>query len=256
MARIGRLLGFVLVLALAAAAGYRHWRSKNISSVQRGFTVAHERGCFTCHGPGGLRGMANPGYGLDEIPPFAGGLITMYAQSEAEIREWILDGMPQRIRSDAQQMKLREKSAIRMPAWRGLMDERELHDLVNFVKAVSDFEKPKDEKADEGRKVAERYGCFNCHGPQGRGTMPNVRAFKGYIPAWDGDDFPELAANDAEIREWIQDGVSKRFAGNALAQFFLKRQPIHMPAYRAHLKPEEIDQLIDYIRWVRANRYR
>jgi hypothetical protein len=29
-----------------------------------------------------------------------------------------------------------------------------------------------------------------------------------------------------------------------------------MPAYRAHLKPEEIDQLIDYIRWVRANRYR
>ena len=114
----------------------------------------------------------------------------------------------------------------------------------------------KDDKADEGRKVAERFGCFNCHGPQGRGTMPNVRAFKGYIPSWDGDDFPELAANEAEIREWIQDGVSKRFSENALARFFLERQPIHMPSYRAHLKPEEIDQLIDYIRWVRANPYR
>lgn len=255
MGKIGRPLVVVVTLVLLAVEGYRYWRTKNISSVQRGFSVAHQHGCFTCHGPGGLRGMANPGYGLDEIPPFAGGLITMYAQSEAEIREWILDGMPQRIRRDSQQMKLRENSAIAMPAWRGLMNERELHDLVNFVKAVSDFEKPKDEKASEGLKVAERFGCFNCHGPQGRGTMPNLRAFKGYIPAWDGDDFPELAANDAEIREWILDGVSKRFSESPLARFFLERQPIQMPAYRSHLKPEEVDQLIDYIRWVRANRY-
>ena len=42
--------------------------------------------------------MADPGYGLDEVPPLAGGLVTMYAQNEAELREWILTARPRRIR--------------------------------------------------------------------------------------------------------------------------------------------------------------
>ena len=172
--------------------------------------MADRKGCFTCHGPGGIRGMANPGHGLDEVPPFSGGLITMYAQSEGEIREWILDGLPRRIRDDPEQMTLRANAVIHMPAWRGLLSARETDDLVAFVKAMSDFEVPQDAKASEGREVAKRLGCFNCHGPQGRGSMPNVRSFKGYIPSWDGADFPELARSDAEVREWILDGRPRR----------------------------------------------
>jgi mono/diheme cytochrome c family protein len=255
MARLKRALVVLLVLGVAAYAAFHHWRTKNISSVQRGWLVAHERGCFSCHGPGGIRGMANPGHGYEEVPTLSGGLITMYAESEAEIREWILDGMPQRLRRDPEQMKLREKAIIEMPAWRGMIGGRDLEDLVAFVKAASDFEKPQDEGAREGMKVAESYGCFNCHGPQGRGTMPNARAFKGYIPSWDGADFPELAANEQEIREWILDGATKRFLANPLARFFLERQPIKMPAYRGHIGDAEVDRLVDYIRWVRANPY-
>src|SRR5262249_36864730 len=228
-----------------------YWRRKNVSRVQRGWSVAYEKGCFTCHGPGGIRGMADPGYGLDEIPPFSGGLITMYAQSEGEIREGILDGLPKRVRDDPEQMKLRANAVIRMPAWRSHLSAREVDDLVAFVKAVSDFETPKEDAPSQGRDVANRLGCFNCHGPQGRGSMPNVRAFKGYIPSWDGDDFPDLAHDDGEVREWILDGRPRRLAANPIARFYLGRQPIQMPAYRGHVTPPEVDRLLGVLHLVR-----
>jgi mono/diheme cytochrome c family protein len=252
------IVRLLVVLAVAAVAGYwayGFWRTRNLGAVQRGWRVADEKGCFTCHGPGGLRGMANPGYGLGEVPAWAGGLITMYAENEQEIREWILDGIPQRIKKDPEQMKLREGMVVEMPAWRGLVSERELADLVAYVKAVSDLEKPEDEAAEAGRQVALAYGCFACHGPQGRGSMPNVKAFKGYIPAWDGADFPELARDDAEVREWILDGSTRRLMDNPAARFFLERQPIKMPAYRGHIKDEEVERLVAYIRWVRQHPY-
>ena len=247
-------------LLLAAATGlayasFVHWRTANVSTVQRGWTVAHEKGCFTCHGPGGIRGMANPGHGLGDVPTFSGGLITMYARDDEEIREWILDGMPRSLREDPPQLKLRADATIRMPRWRGLISQEELRCLVAFVKASSDFEKPEEEAPAEGRRIAERTGCFNCHGPQGRGSMPNVRAFKGYIPSWDGKDFPDLAANDSEIRLWILDGGTKRNYANPLVRWFLERQPIKMPAYRGHLTEAEVEQITAYIHWLRTHPY-
>lgn len=249
------VLGIAATLVLVALAAFRHWRTRNVSRVQRGYVVAEAKGCFTCHGPGGIRGMADPGHGLDEVPPFTGGLITMYAQNEGEIREWILDGLPARVRADPEQMKLRENAVVRMPAWRGIVSDGELEDLVAYVKAASDFERPEDEKANEGREIAARFGCFNCHGPQGRGSPPNVRAFKGYIPSWDGADFRELAVSEQEVREWILDGRPRRLRDSRLARYFMDRQPIQMPAYRGHLKPEEVDRIVDYIRWVQAHPY-
>ena len=251
----GLVLGLAAALGLAAFFGVRHWRTRNLSRVQRGYRVAEAKGCFNCHGPGGLRGMANPGHEEGEVPPFTGGLITMYAESEAEIREWILDGLPARIRDDPAQMALRQRALIAMPPWRSLLSEREVDDLVAYVKAASDFEAPDDPAAAEGKAVAERFGCFNCHGPQGRGSPPNVRSLKGYIPSWDGPDFRELATSEAEVREWILDGRPGRLMESRVARYFLQRQPIQMPAYRGYLEPREVDQLVAYIRWVQAHPY-
>jgi mono/diheme cytochrome c family protein len=253
--RTERALAAVAVLLALSTVAIGLWRRPAPSRVQRGWTVAYQKGCFTCHGPGGIRGMADPGHGLDEIPPFSGGLITMYAQNEGEIREWILDGMPRRIRDDPEQMKLRANAIIAMPAWRGRLSRRETDDLVAFVKAVADFETPREVPASEGREVAVRLGCFNCHGPQGRGSMPNVRSFKGYIPSWDGSDFADLARDDGEIREWVLDGRPQRLHHNPLARFYLDRQPIQMPAYRGHVAPTEVDRLVDFIHWVRQHPY-
>lgn len=255
LTRLLAVLGALAVVGLLAFGGLRWWRRGNLGRVQRGWEVASTKGCFSCHGPGGMKGMANPGHAEEEVPPWTGGLITMYAQNEQELREWILDGMPRRIRQDPEQMKQRANAVVEMPPWRGLLSQRELDDLVAYVKAVSDFETPQDDKADEGRRIAERMGCFSCHGPQGRGATPNARAFKGYIPSWDGPDFPELARDDAEIREWILDGVTRRFQQSRLARFFLERQPIKMPAYRGHLTDAEVDRIVDYIHWLREHPY-
>jgi mono/diheme cytochrome c family protein len=255
VARLARVATLLLIVGAAGYGAFVHWRTKNVSTVQRGWTVAYDKGCFTCHGPGGIRGMPDPGHGLGDVPAFDAGLITMYAKNDEEIREWILDGMPKRVRGDPEQMKLRADATIRMPAWRGAITSRELDDLVAFVKAASDFEKPDDPKAAEGHSIASRIGCFNCHGPQGRGSMPNVRAFKGYIPSWDGADFPELAQSDAEIRLWILDGGAKRLYANPFARWFFERQPIKMPAYRGQLTEAEVDRIVDYIHWLRRHPY-
>ncbi len=250
-----RILAALLISAAAALFAFHRWRTGNIGAVQRGFDVASRRGCFTCHGPGGNHGAPNPGHGLGDVPSFTGGLVRMYARDEAEIREWILDGLTRRVRDDPEQMALRRDATIRMPAWRGLISDRELDDLVAFVKAVSDFESPDDPKAEEGRKIAQRIGCFNCHGPQGRGSALNVRAFKGYIPSWDGADFAELVRDDREIRAWILDGGTRRAYANPAARWFLERQPIKMPAYRGRLTEDEVARIIDYMHWLRAHPY-
>ncbi len=245
----------VLVLAGVAYLAVGRFRTKNLGAVQRGYRIADETGCFTCHGPGGHRGMPDPGHGLEDVPPWSGGILATYVENEGEIREWIVDGLPASVRKDPEQMKLRHKAVVRMPAFGGILSDAQVADLVAYVKAVGDFQKPKDEKAEAGRQVALKFGCFNCHGPQGRGAMPNARAFKGYIPSWDGDDFADLARDDQETRDWILDGGTKRLAANRSAQFFLERQPIKMPAYRGYVSDDEAARLVDYIHWVRQHPY-
>src|SRR5687768_7891588 len=116
---------FAVVVAAGAAAAVVRWRDAKVGAVQRGARIAQAQGCFTCHGPGGMRGAPDPGYETDEVPAWTGGLVTMYANDEAELREWILDGLPQRIRADPEQMKQRENAVLRMPAWRGRLSERQ-----------------------------------------------------------------------------------------------------------------------------------
>jgi mono/diheme cytochrome c family protein len=253
-----RLLPVVGALAALSIAGYfaaQRWRHKNVGRVQRGYEVAYRNGCFSCHGPGGIKGMANPGHAEEEVPPWSGGLMTMYADNETEIREWIQDGATKRVRADPEQMKLREGAAIKMPSFRQVLSDADLAAVVAYVKAVSDFEKPEDAKAEAGRQVAIKYGCFNCHGPEGRGALDNPGSFKGYVPAWDGPDYAELVRSDDEARQWIQDGRARRLQENPLARFFLDRQKVPMPAYRKHLAAADIDALLAYIRWLRQHPY-
>ena len=63
------------------------------SSAERGRRVAERWGCFTCHGPGGIRGAANHGRADRTVPGFEGDVM-MYAKSDDDLREWIRDGVP------------------------------------------------------------------------------------------------------------------------------------------------------------------
>jgi hypothetical protein len=170
----------------------------------------------------------------------------MYVKSRGEVREWILYGAPR-----ARDPHLDPQRLISMPAYEKLLSSREVDDLVAYFLAVSGWDPEIPDAAFEGRKVAERAGCFGCHGPSGMGGIPNPGSFKGEIPPWDGEDFTELVRDDDELREWILDGRIRRLEQNPLARYFLEGQIVQMPAYRDSLSQEELARLVAYIRWLR-----
>jgi mono/diheme cytochrome c family protein len=169
----------------------------------------------------------------------------------ASLQEWILDGMPQRVGQDAERREALEAAPIRMPAWRGRLSHAQVDDLVAYLRALAVADVPEDPAARKGHAVAERLGCFRCHGPGGRGAGSNPGSLKGYIPPWDGRDFAELVVDERELREWILVGRPQRLQANPLARFFLDRQVIRMPAFRGQVTEEELRALEAYIGWLR-----
>jgi mono/diheme cytochrome c family protein len=140
-----------------------------------------------------------------------------------------------------------------MPAYRSRLSERDTADLVAYVLAASHFGPIEDPRAAAGHEVAYRLGCFGCHGPEGRGLISNPGSFKGYIPAWDGEDYVELVRDDAEFAQWVRQGVSDRFRANPAARIFLETQAIRMPAFGERVSDGDIRNLAAYVAWVRAH---
>lgn len=214
--------------------------------------MARELGCFGCHGPGGASGFEDVDGNVGSVPPFTPDAVRGHAKNEAELREWILDGLPRRLR-EAEGPSAEPAPLLRMPAFRGRLGDGELDDLVAYLKALSDFEMPPEgSPAANGHAAALRLGCFQCHGPQGRGDTPNPGSLKGYIPSWSGSDFGELVRDDAELREWVLAGAPRWLREHPVASFFLERQLLRMPAYEGRLAASEIEALVAYIAWLRA----
>ena len=228
----------------------RTFLSQKTTPVERGYKVAEQMGCFTCHGPLGKSGIKNPGAPEGEVPAWDGGNYMMYVASPEEIREWILYGAPKRKLEDPFYREQMSQATIRMPAYEGFLSEQDLKDLVSFYKAVAWAEKPPSEAA-LGRSVARANGCFSCHGEEGRARQPNPGSFKGYIPSWQGDDFAELVLDENELRSWITDGGIPRLINNPAARLFIERQRIQMPAYKDVLSKQDTDRLVAYIMWLR-----
>ncbi len=229
------------VAALAAVPTVFWWRSANVGPVQRGADLALAQGCVDCHGGPGVSPLLPRSFAdLDDLDPVT-------------LREWILDGMPLGVRQDPEGRAALEAAAIQMPAWRERLSEAQVDDLVAYLRALAGAEVPEDPVALSGHAVAERLGCFRCHGPGGRGAVSNPGSLKGYIPAWDGRDFTELVADEGELREWILGGRPQRLQANPLARFFLDRQAIRMPAFRGHITEEELRAIETYIGWLRAS---
>lgn len=287
----GRVQLSAITLAALVLGGFAAWgllhhlRTPELTPELRGYALAEELGCHGCHGPRGTGGVKNPRAGVrqtpGEIPAWDGGNAMMYVKSENEIREWILDGRPWRLvlrdslaarasRTDADsaspfpepgRVDLRPSPLatvtppVRMPAYRGIVDEKQLADLVAYYKAVAVFGNEVDAmpaEARDGYAIARDTGCFGCHGPGGFIGVKNPRSFKGYIPPWHGPDFHELVRNDDELRAWILDGGIARIAENRVGRWFTTRQVVKMPAYRGVLADSSVADLMSYIRWAAA----
>ena len=240
------VVGLVVIAALAAAAALR----PNLPAAERGRRLAERTGCFGCHGPGGIRGAGNPGRVDKTVPTFDDDMM-MYAKTPREIREWIHDGVSAKKASSQTWRGERERGALRMPAFKHRLSERDIDELTAFVAAVSGMPEPDDSLAARGLERAETLGCTGCHGPGGRLARANPGSLKGYVPSWDGRDFSELVRDSTEFDEWVNAGVGRRFEHNRLARFFLDRAVLRMPAFERHLEHGDLEALWAYVGWLR-----
>jgi mono/diheme cytochrome c family protein len=243
----------LIALLVALVALVLIWRAlrPELPAAERGRRIAEKEGCFACHGPEGTHGNANVGR-LDRTVPNFRDDVMMYAKTEAEIREWITDGSTARRRASRTWREQRERGALRMPAFGARLGARRIDDLVAFVKAQAlTADSIPDSLARRGLERAEALGCVGCHGPGGRFARRNPGSLKGYVPSWDGADFPELVRDSTEFREWVEHGTSRRFERNVAARYFLKRANLKMPRFESHLQPADVPALWAYVEWLR-----
>lgn len=238
----------VIAGLVAAASLFR----PRLTAVERGRRLAEANGCFACHGPEGTHGAGNPGRSDKTVPTY--GSIMMYATNREQVREWIEDGVTHARAKSETWRKERDKGALRMPAFEERLSKEQIDDLVAFVMAAAGEPSPEDSLAQAGLARADELGCTGCHGNGGRFARRNPGSLKGYVPPWDGDDWPDLVRNETEFGEWVDHGVSKRFEQNAIARFFLDRAPLRMPAYQGRLESGDKRAVWAYITWLRASR--
>ena len=249
--RKGVVIG-VVVAAGAAAAPFlvpAAMRARADNPIWHGMREAEEHGCFNCHSAPNNRELPNPGSTAETVPSFAGGNAMMYVDRPEEIQEWIRDGVTKARAADPKKREESKAQLIHMPAFASTLDADEIDALAAYVLAVDDYFSPGEDPARRGEEIV-RQQCMSCHNVGGAGGLPNPGSPFGYVPAFFGPDFHDLVKNDAELREWIKTGRSKRVAALPLAQWFWKRQRIAMPAFGEHLSPEDLAAIAAYIEWL------
>ena len=246
----------VAVTILAYPALRRIVLQVEVTPPQRGHAVAVRAGCFDCHGPDGTGGIANPGSKDGEVPGFTGGTLMMFVKTEAEVREYILDGAPARKQADPRYKPQMEMQVLAMPAYKDYLSVAEVDDLVAYLRVVSGLIVPEAPLPARGQELAIKLGCFHCHGPMGSGGGSNLGSFKGYIPGWWGNDFRELVRDDGELRAWIRDGTIARLRDHPIAHYFVEWQRVYMPAFKDFISDADLDALVAYVNWVHAGDWR
>jgi mono/diheme cytochrome c family protein len=97
-----------------------------------------------------------------------------------------------------------------------------------------------DTPVQRGRALAERMGCFGCHGPGGGQPIPNPGAKGGDIPGWSGGTWMMWNRDERDIRAWILKGRPEHREGDAGAL-------IKMPSFESRLAPREVDDLVAFV---------
>jgi mono/diheme cytochrome c family protein len=271
----GRATTWMLAALLAAQSGWllyprvRAWAlGHEETQVVRGERLATALGCFTCHGPLGTGGVANPTRSAadgknfrtlgaeGEVPPFTEQTQMMYVKTTDDLREYILDGAPKRRRDDPEYRQKMEAAALQMPAYRDRVSAAELEDLVVFLRANSGQIIPEEKDANRGYELALELDCFACHGAMGAGGLPNPGSFKGYIPGFWGADYDELVENREELVQWLADGKIARIAEHPIGRIYFEGQSVKMPAYGQFVQPADIQALVAYVEWLRSETWR
>ncbi len=106
------------------------------SSVGR--ELARRHGCLGCHGVEGSGGLPNPGSLGGFIPGFVGRNFSDLVESEAEFREWVLDGESSRLAVNPLLRYFWRRQQISMPAYRERLAPAEVDSLWRWVAWLRD----------------------------------------------------------------------------------------------------------------------
>ena len=103
------LVGVAVITGITAYFVFR----PRLPAAERGRRLAERTGCFACHGPGGIRGAANPGR-IDRTVPTFEGDVMMYAKSADEIHQWIHNGFTEKRKASQTWREQRERGVLKI----------------------------------------------------------------------------------------------------------------------------------------------
>jgi mono/diheme cytochrome c family protein len=136
-----------------------------------------------------------------------------------------------------------------MPVWGEVISSRQVDDLIAYLHAglpTVPTATPVPVPSGQGAAVAGaalyvRYGCINCHGPNGLGGVPNPLSPDKTIPPLSGQDFRHEFNTDAKVIDVIR-------AGSVIG-----RAPIvSMPHWGGIIPPAQLHELAAYLKTLKA----
>jgi mono/diheme cytochrome c family protein len=102
--------------------------------------------------------------------------------------------------------------------------------------------------AARGQRLARELGCFACHGPGGTGGTPNPGSEEKEVPAFTGRTQMMYVKSTQDLREYVLDGAPKRRLADPEYRARIEAAALRMPAYRDFVTPEELEDLVTYLR--------
>ena len=136
-----------------------------------------------------------------------------------------------------------------MPVWGQVISTQQVSDLISYLRAglpAVPTAEPPPTPTGQGAAVAGsvlyvRYGCINCHGPNGLGGVPNPQSPDKTIPPLSGADFQHEFNTDKKITDFIVSGS------------VLGRAPIvSMPHWGGIIPTENLQALVAYLKTLKS----
>jgi mono/diheme cytochrome c family protein len=107
-------------------------------AVGSGHEVAYRLGCFGCHGPEGRGLIENPGSFKGYVPAWDGPDYADLVRSPEEFRQWVRNGVCDRLKANPAAQAFLKLQAIRMPAFGEHVSDADLDALEAYVAWVRD----------------------------------------------------------------------------------------------------------------------
>jgi cbb3-type cytochrome c oxidase subunit III len=186
--------------------------------------------CAQCHGERGLGGVSADVPALTKV----GQQLTV-----AQLKQIINHGLGESA----------NPTKPYMPVWGQVISARQVSDLVAYIRAglpaVPGATPPpvitRQGPAVEGAFLYQRYGCINCHGPNGLGGVPNPQSPDKAIPRLSGADFFKEFNTDKKIIDVIR-------SGSVLGQAPI----VSMPHWGGIIPDEQLKALVAYIKTLKT----